>query len=243
MREYLLVLALAAMPALGNFAGGLLAEMVAVSQRALSLALHGAAGIVIAVVAVELMPTALKTDVPWVIIVAFMLGGGFFVLVDQMIEIVKNRMGRAASDTTPWAIFFGVSVDLFSDGIMIGSGSTISFSLGLLLALGHVPADVPEGFATIATFKRQGLSRSTRILLGASFAIPIFLGTTIGYWAVRGQPEIIKLSLLAFTAGILTTVVVEEMVPEAHRDGESRLAALIFVSGFALFTLLSTYLG
>lgn len=78
--EYLLVLALAAMPALGNFAGGLLAEMVAVSQRALSLALHGAAGIVIAVVAVELMPTALKTDVPWVIIVAFMLGGGFLSL-------------------------------------------------------------------------------------------------------------------------------------------------------------------
>ncbi|WP_447978016.1 hypothetical protein [Candidatus Nitrospira bockiana] len=56
MSEFLRVLALAALPALGNFAGGLLAERYAISERALSLALHGAAGVVMAVVAVELMP-------------------------------------------------------------------------------------------------------------------------------------------------------------------------------------------
>ena len=41
----------------------------------------------------------------------------------------------------------------------------------------------------------------------------------------------------------LTTVVVEEIVPEAHVEGEARFAALVFVAGFALFTLLSAYLG
>ncbi|MDP8922112.1 MAG: hypothetical protein M3O34_04460 [Chloroflexota bacterium] len=69
------------------------------------------------------------------------------------------------------------------------------------------------------------------------------LGTTIGYWGVRGQPEIVKLSLLAFTAGILATVVVEEMVPEAHKEEDARLAALVFVGGFALFALIATYFG
>ena len=43
--------------------------------------------------------------------------------------------------------------------------------------------------------------------------MPILLGTTVGYWGVRGQPEIIKLALLAFTAGILLTLAVEEMIP------------------------------
>jgi ZIP family zinc transporter len=50
MSEWLWALALASMPALGNFSGGVLAELMPVSQRVLSLALHLAAGIVLAVV-------------------------------------------------------------------------------------------------------------------------------------------------------------------------------------------------
>ena len=40
-----------------------------------------------------------------------------------------------------------------------------------------------------------------RLLLSLSFALPIFLSVTVGYWLVRGQPAIVKFSLLAFTAG------------------------------------------
>lgn len=236
-----MVLAIAALPAVGNFLGGLLSEAMDVSGKTLSLALHTAAGIVLAVVGVELMPEALKADPPWVVVLAFVAGGGFFLLMDYFIGIVRSRFGEGEANSAAWAIFFGVAVDLFSDGIMIGTGSTISLSLGLLLALGQVPADVPEGFATIATFKRKGVKRAKRLLLSASFAIPIFLGTAIGYWVVRGQPEIFKMALLAFTAGILLTVVIEEIIPEAHADGEARLAALVLVGGFALFTLLSVY--
>lgn len=53
------LLLLAALPALGNFSGGLVAEAINVTPRMLNLALHAAAGIVIAVIAVELMPEAL----------------------------------------------------------------------------------------------------------------------------------------------------------------------------------------
>ncbi|WP_227380076.1 ZIP family metal transporter [Haladaptatus halobius] len=139
-------------------------------------------------------------------------------------------------------MYFGVAVDLFSDRVMIGTGSTIDLSLGLVLALGQTPADIPEGFATIATFKAQNIARSTRILLSLSFAVPIFLGATLGYWAVRGSSEVVKFGLLAFTAGILLTIVIEEIVPEAHRGKEAELAALALVSGFALFGFITVYL-
>jgi len=242
MNEYLTVLILAALPALGNFAGGLLAEAFSVSQRRLSLALHGAAGVVLAVVGVELMPQALQADPPWLIVLAFATGGVTFMFVDRAIGLAKSRTGDAnAHGARIWAIFLGVAVDLFSDGLMIGTGSTITLSLGLLLALGQVTADVPEGFATIAAFKRQGMPRYVRLLLAVSFALPVLLGATLGYWIVRDQAETVKLALLAFTAGILTTVTVEEIIPESHRDEEARLATLVFVGGFALFTLLSIY--
>lgn len=237
--DYLTALALAALPAFANFGGGVLAEAFRVSSKALSLALHLAAGIVLAVVAVELIPEALSVDTPWVPIVAFVLGGGFYLAVDSGIERLTSGRGSG-----PFVIFFGVAVDLFSDGIMIGTGTSIEFGLGLLLALGQTPADVPEGFAAIATFKNAGVSRRNRFLLSAAFALPIMLGVTLGYWGVRGQSELVKFSLLAVTAGVLTTVVVEEIVPESHKEGpESRLATAFFIGGFALFALLAEYLG
>ncbi len=241
MNDYLAALTLAALPAAGNFLGGVLSEAVRVTRRTLGLALHAAAGIVLAVVGIELMPEALAADHPWVVLLAFVAGGGFFIAIDHAIGLVKTRFGTTSTSAAPWTIYFGVAVDLFSDGVMIGTGSTIALSLALLLALGQVQADIPEGFATIATFKQQNVPRRLRLLLAASLTIPIFLGTTIGYWAVRDQPEIVKLALLAFTAGILLTVVIEEIVPEAHEDGEARFAALLLVGGFALFALISTY--
>ncbi len=60
MTEFLVVMGLAALPALANFLGDALAEVFRVSARSLSLALHLAAGIVLAVVGLELMPEALQ---------------------------------------------------------------------------------------------------------------------------------------------------------------------------------------
>ena len=244
MAGYGLVLALAALPALGNFIGGAGAEMVRVRSSGLSLALHAAAGIVLAVVGLELMPEALDSSAPWVPILAFVGGGAFFLGLDKLIGYVQARFS-GPGDKGPWAVFSGVSLDLFSDGVMIGTGTVINPALGLLLAAGQVPADLPEGFAAVATLRRAGVRRSRRLALAAGFAVPIFVGATLGYFALRDAPELLTLSVLALTGGALTSVVIEEMIPEAHDgDGEEpRLAVLALVGGFALFAAISVYSG
>lgn len=52
-----------------------------------------------------------------------------------------------------------------------------------------------------------------------------------------------KLGLLAFTAGVLLTVTVEELMSEAHDVPASRWATLRLIGGFALFAFLSVYPG
>lgn len=141
------------------------------------------------------------------------------------------------------AIFSGVALDLFSDGVMIGTGTVVNPSLGVLLALGQVPADLPEGFAAIATLRRGKIRRRQRLLLAASFTLPIVIGATIGYVALRDAPEVITISVLGLTGGALTSVVVEEMVAEAHEGETSRLDPVFLTAGFALFALISVYLG
>ena len=246
---FIAVLAYAALPALGNLAGALLAELRPVPERVLGLALHAAAGVLFAVIGIELMGRAVAIQPAWVPILGFIGGGAFAVLVDRSIDLVHKRFSSEAGATTSWGIYLGVTVDLFSDGLMIGTGTAVATTLGLLLALGQVPADFPEGFVSAATFRRLGLPRRRRLVLAMVFLLPVWLGATVGYWAMRDQSPVAQLTLLAFTAGILLTIAVEEMLVEAHtlakdnRPGEDPLEAVALIGGFALFALISAYLA
>jgi ZIP family zinc transporter len=242
MNEYGQVLGLALLPAFGNILGGLLSEVLEVSEKTLSLTLHAAAGVVLAVVGLELVPRGLQASPAWVIVLAFIAGGVGYICIDSVLERVQ-RQEHCRGQAGPWAIFFGVMVDLLSDGVMIGTGSTVAVQLGLLLALAQMPADIPEGFATMATLRTQGMPRRWRLVLATSFVMPIVLGATIGYWVLRERAAIWKMATLAFTAGILLSVVVEDMVQEAHRGAESRWAALALVCGFGLFAPITVYTG
>ena len=221
----------------------MLAEIVPVSQRVLSLALHAAVGIVLAVVGLELMPEALSASPPWVPILAFVAGGAFFLGLDGVAGYIRARLGSGPG-AGPVGVYTGVALDLFSDGVMIGTGTVVNPALGLLLAVGQVPADLPEGFAATATLRRAGVDRGRRLLLSTSFAAPILIGATLGYFALRSAPDLVTLSVLAMTGGALTAVMIEEVIPEAHdSDDESRAAALFLVGGFALFAAVSVYVG
>ena len=245
MNPFVAALLLALLPAVANFLGGLAAETVPVSQRTLSWALHAAAGVVLGVVAVELLPEALHQEPEWLIIVAFVAGGLSFIALDKAIDLVRARIGGVTA--APMAIYAAVAIDLFSDGLMIGAGATISLGLALLLALGQSVADVPEGFATIASFRRAGVPRARRLPIAASFAIPILLGTVLGFTVLREASDFARYAVLAFTAGILLTAVIEEIVPQAHADADcgtdARVPTLFLIGGFALFSLLATIFG
>lgn len=152
-------------------------------------------------------------------------------------------MASSAEASGAFAIFSGVSIDLFSDGVMIGTGTVLNPALGLLLAISQVPADVPEGFAAVATLRRANIARRKRIVMALSSTIPILLGAILGYFALRTAPGLLTLSVLALTGGALISVVVEEMITEAHEGGTSRLGPVFLTGGFAIFALISVYIG
>jgi ZIP family zinc transporter len=235
------VLGLALLPALGNFAGGLLAERFPVSKRQLNRALHAAAGIVLAVVAVELMPEALAQVSAWVVALGFGLGSLAYVILESVVEKAQCSGGSKRNrNMGTWMIFIAVSIDLFSDGLMIGTGSSISPAMALTLALGQVMADVPEGYATIANMKDKGIPRGKRLLLSASFALPVLIAATLAYYLLRDQSAVWKMAALTFTAGLLTVAAVEDMLSEAHESSEdNRNSVLAFTGGFVLFVLVS----
>lgn len=243
MSDILTVIGLALLPAFGNFAGGLLAEWLPPSQRLLNRALHAAAGIILAVIAVEVMPEALRVASAWLLALAFLAGGGLYLLVEAGIERWQ-RGKEAGAGAGAWMVYVAVATDLVGDGLLIGAGLAVSGQLALALALGQLLADAPEGYAVIANFRDKGVKRTRRLLISASFALPVVGAAVLAYFTLRGQGEALKMAALVFVAGLYTLAAIEDMLREAHESAEdSRWSSVSFLGGFALFLVVSEALG
>lgn len=242
MNQYLAVLGLAALPAAANFLGGLLSDFVTLPRRTLNLVFEWVAGMLLGVVGIELMPRVLHTSLPWLMVLVFVLGAGLFLIIEESTKAFR-RQAVSQPGGNPFVLFSGILVDLFVTGVMIGDGVTVEERLGLLLALSLLVADAPEGFVSMIGLKEQGVSRRNRLTLLLALAVSVLLGATVGYFALRDQSPLLQLGLLALTSGMLLTLVIEEIVPEAQRGGEAEAAAFLLVGGFATVALLSVYAG
>ena len=227
------VIVLALLPGLGNLAGAVAAEMVAPSRRMLSAALHGAAGIVIAIVALELIPEARTALHPALLGLAFATGCAAYSLVERFVHSAGTS---SKAYTRMWMIYAAVAVDLTSDGLMIGSGMAVSFGLALVLAGGQVLADLPEGFAVVANLKDKGVARRQRLLIALSFLIFPVAAALMAFIALRHTAESVQMAALAFIAGLLSYAAIEDMIGEAHEaTDDTVIAPIAFGVGFALF--------
>ena len=233
------VLLLALLPGLGVAVGGVLAEVTPRSRAWLNWSLHGAAGIVIAIATIEVFPEALDVLSRWTVGAAFALGGLAYLGAQMLVE---RRAAGGANRT--WMIFLAVATDLFGDGLLIGAGTAVSASLGVTLAVGQIMANIPEGFASIATFRANDVGRSTRLWLTAGFLVPVLGAALLGFLLLRGRPESWQYGALVAAAGLYTVAAFEDIIEEAHEAAEdSRRSTLALIAGFVLFTFVSAALG
>lgn len=241
LTDFLLVLAYALLPATGNLIGAALAESLHSPRWVVGAALHGAAGIAIALVAVDLMPRILKAIPMWVTALSFLLGAGFSLLLWLGVKGLRGQFGAARSKAL--MIYIAIGADLFSDGLMTGAGSAVTSGLGLLIGATQTIANIPGGFAATKNLQHNEVPRSRRWLLCFFLFLPVMASATVGFWLLGGQDEFIQHAALAFIVGVLLLTTIEDMIPEGDRPQPSRwISTLSFALGFAGLSLAVTYL-
>jgi ZIP family zinc transporter len=118
------------------------------------------------------------------------------------------------------------------------------FTLGsaVALAIGIGIQNFPEGFAVSLPLRRQGLSKFKSWQWGQLSAIvePIF--AVIGAAIVLQVLPILPYAL-AFAAGAMIFIVVEEVIPESQRGGNTDLATMGLIAGFIVMMMLDVGLG
>lgn len=144
----------------------------------------------------------------------------------------------------PEGLAVGVAFGALANPELLGMEGHNVFTIGsaVALAIGIGIQNFPEGFAVSMPLRRQGLSAFKSWQWGQLSAIvePIF--AVIGAAIVLTVLPVLPYAL-AFAAGAMIFIVVEEVIPESQRGGNTDLATMGLIAGFIVMMVLDVALG
>ena len=186
--------------------------------------------------------------------VGFLLGMGFLLLLDELtphLHLGSNSpegMRSHLSRTTMLAL--AVTLHNLPEGMAVGvvfagaEGGVTNLSLASALAvsIGIAIQNIPEGAIISMPMRAAGNSKWRSFLIGSlSGAVEPVGGLAVVLLASLMTPALPY--MLAFAAGAMFYVVVEELIPEASEGKHSNLSTIGFAIGFVLMMVLDVVMG
>ena len=233
-----------------------------VSQRVLDTALGFTAGVMIAASFWSLLAPSISLAkqmgmVPWLpALVGFLTGGVFLRLADRLLPHVHlfKPLTEAEGMPTRWRksvlLVLAITLHNIPEGLAIGvafgaataghTGATLGGAIALAIGIGL--QNCPEGTAVAVPLRREGLSRFWSWWYGQLSAAVEPVAAVVGAAAVTVMQPLLPYAL-AFAAGAMIFVVVEEVVPESQSGGHTDAATLGAMVGFAVMMTLDVALG
>ena len=203
------------------------------------------------------MSEKIYPSMPWMpAAVGFFLGAIFLYGLDKLMPHLHINFGEEETEgvKTQWhkttLLVLAITLHNIPEGLAVGVlFGAASLGIGdattagaIALAIGIGIQNFPEGFAVAMPLRRHGVSRRKSFWYGQLSAIvePIF--GVLGAIAVIYMQPILPYAL-AFAAGAMIYVVVEEVIPETQRDKYTDVAVLGFIAGFLVMMILDVGLG
>ena len=135
----------------------------------------------------------------------------------------------------------GMAVGVVYAGFLLGN-SGITAMAALVLSVGIAIQNFPEGAIISMPLKSEGISKGKAFLYGTASGIVEPIGAVITILLSQFVVPILPY-LLAFAAGAMIYVVVEELIPEASKGAHSNIATIGFAIGFVVMMVLDVALG
>lgn len=233
-----------------------------VSRKVLDMMLGFAAGVMIAASFWSLLAPAIEmanggpTPSWFPALVGFLLGALCLRAVDQVLPHLHLGFPRYEAEgiKTPWhrsiLLVLAITLHNIPEGLAVGvafgaaaSGvESATFAGAVALAIGIGLQNFPEGIAVAVPLRREGMSRRRSFMFGQASAAVEPVAGVLGALAVIAMTPLLPYAL-SFAAGAMIYVVVEEVIPESHRGGNTDLATMGAMVGFAVMMTLDVALG
>lgn len=191
-------------------------------ERTVSIMFGLAAGIMLAVVVLDLIPSSLEQGNFRQTATGFSLG----IILMLVLDLILSQVFSPRKTINPnkqsyflkmgYLVAIGIALHDLPEGVAIAAGYSAQQHLGLIIALAIGLHNIPEGMATATPLILGGIHPKKILALNiiVSFFTPA--GAIIGLILVQISPNLIAL-LLAVAAGAMTFIVKNELLPESRR--------------------------
>ena len=186
--------------------------------------------------------------------VGFLLGMGFLLLIDELTphlhigtdkpEGIRSNLSRTAM------LAMAVTIHNLPEGMAVGvvfagaenGAAHISLAGAVAVSLGIAIQNIPEGAIISMPMRAAGNSRWRSFLLGSLSGAVEPIGA-VAVLLIASLLVPVLPYMLAFAAGAMFYVVVEELIPEASEGQHSNLSTIGFAIGFVLMMVLDVVMG
>ncbi len=189
-------------------------------------------------------------------VVGFVTGAIFLRLADMLLPHLHLNapVEEAEGVKTTWErttlLVLAITLHNIPEGLAVGVAfGALAFGLdsaslggAIALALGIGIQNFPEGMAVAMPLRREGVSRFKSFWYGQLSGVVEPIAGVMGAAAVLFWEPFLPYAL-AFAAGAMIFVVVEEVIPEAQRSGNADAATMGVVAGFVVMMTLDVALG
>ncbi len=241
---------------------GLVFFFKSINRQVLDGMLGFASGVMIAASYWSLLAPAIEMAeesgaTPWVPATMGFLAGGFFIwLIDQLLPHLHLGLPREQAEgvSTGWRrsvlLVLAITIHNIPEGLAVGVAfgaiaadiPSASLAGAMALALGIGIQNFPEGTAVSVPLRREGLSRLKSFWFGQLSGIVEPFAGVAGAAAVILMKPLLPYAL-AFAAGAMIYVVVEELIPTARENRHSDFGTVGAMLGFAVMMTLDVALG
>lgn len=189
----------------------------------------------------------------WIVAVTGFLAGGLLLFIgDKIFNYFssKNNDTNISKFKRCLMLIFSITLHNIPEGLVVGvafgslaygiEGATLASALTLAIGIGI--QNFPEGSAVSLPLRRDGMSRGKAFFIGQLSGMVEPISAVIGAMLVLKIQTILPF-LLAFAAGAMVYVVVEELIPESQSNTRKDLMALFTLIGFSVMMILDVALG
>ena len=225
------VLATAALLVVFPIVAGIIGSFVAVRRTPPASLVAGvqhlAAGVVMAAVAVEVLPDLCDRGPLWLVVIGFCCGVALLVLLERF-----EGEEPEAGGVVPVSFLIVLGVDLFVDGLLVGAGAVVSTSTAIVVTIALTLEVLFLGVATSLQLTTAGVARIRAALITSSLTVLIGIGAVLGALVLPRAGSGTLTVVLALAAAALLWLVVEELLVEAHETPHRPWMAVLFFVGF-----------
>ncbi len=206
----------------------------------LSYLIAFAGGVLFSVSFLHLLPEAIETLIPLVVFLFFTFGFIVFYILERFLLWHHCHKKECPTHPFTYLTLYGDGLHNFVDGVIIAGGYLSGITSGILVTMATIAHELPQEIGDFSLLLYGGFTKRKALFYNFLSAFTAVIGYLFGFLLFSRLSSVLPY-LLAIAAGNFTYIATSDIIPELHKEVDTKkslISFFFFVAGFLIIVLM-----